>query len=242
MATAICAIFVRMDGADRDTSQVPDPQAIGSRQGLERSARVVGNGAGMLDNRTPRTGNAGGEPMDNQACEWPDGCNREGFREVDATAIGHPGKRWLCLTHAGRVWNARKRANRAAGLCPCGSAVTPGFRTCARCREQGRIDRQRSRNLVKLAAECGIVLPREPERRRAFLVARSTAFRAASRERDRRWRVMRHRAGTTIRGWFVYAAGGEIVCSAVTSWEGHPVSATSRLTWGPASQARAEAC
>ena len=130
--------------------------------------------------------------MGKRACEWPDGCNRDGFREVDTAPIGHPGKRWLCLAHAGRVWNARKRANREAGLCSCGAAVTAGFRTCARCRERGRRDRKRSRNLTRLAAECGIVLPREPGRRRASLAAWSTAFRAASRERDRRWREKHH--------------------------------------------------
>ena len=65
--------------------------------------------------------------MTGLACEWPDGCNRGAFRDVlvGSRELG------LCLRHAGAVWNARKRANRAAGRCPCGAAPTPGYRTCA---------------------------------------------------------------------------------------------------------------
>ena len=169
--------------------------------------------------------------MSLRACEWAAGCNRGGFREVDTAPIGEPGKRWLCLHHAGSVWNARKQANRAAGRCPCGAAVTPGYRTCARCRAQGRRDRKLSRNLAKLARATGIEAPREPGRRRALRAAFSAAFRRASRERDRRYRAMRRSARSTFRGWCDYERGGEIAVSATSSWEGHPIAATSRVRW-----------
>ena len=99
------------------------------------------------------------------------------FLEVDTAPIGVEGRRWLCLQHAGRGWNARKQANREAGPCPCGSAVTAGFRTCARCRERTRTDRQRARSLAKLAGECGIALPRQAGRREAFIAAYRHAHR-----------------------------------------------------------------
>ena len=166
-----------------------------------------------------------------RACDWPEGCNRGALREVDAAPIGHPGRRWLCLHHAGRVWNARKQTNRAAGRCPCGADVTPGFRTCARCRRDARLDKRRTRRVRELARDNGIEAPREPGRRRALLAAFSAAFRAASRERDRRYRAMRRLARSTVRGWCEYARGGEIAVSATSSWEGHPIAATSRIRW-----------
>ena len=81
-----------------------------------------------------------------RACEWPDGCRHVSMPD---------GERWLCLRHAGAEWNRRMRANRAAGLCPCGAEPTPGYRTCARCRERSRTDRRRSRAFAKRAAASG---------------------------------------------------------------------------------------
>lgn len=174
--------------------------------------------------------------MDKQACGWPDGCNRGGFREVDTAPLGHPGRRWLCLQHAGRVWNARRQANREAGLCPCGSAVTPGNRTCARCREQGRIDRQRARAMTRAAAECGIVLPRQAGRRNAFF----GAFRlAASRSRRRAKRAwwLAVSARLRLKPWQLSRIGLSIIPAPATSsvsvsWEGRPV--TVQATFGEA--------
>ena len=110
-----------------------------------------------------------------RACQWPDGCNRGALREVDTAPIGHPGRRWLCLRHAGRVWNARKRANRDAGRCPCGAAPTPGFKTCETCRRRDTDSHRRGRRLTELARSCGLTLPRQGGRRDAFL----SAFRVA---------------------------------------------------------------
>ena len=90
------------------------------------------------------------------SCRWPDGCNRGGFRFV---VMPEHGERYLCLRHAGEVWNARKAANRAAGLCACGAVPTSGYRTCARRRERARADRLRARAFNARAAECDIRLP-----------------------------------------------------------------------------------
>ena len=121
----------------------------------------------------------------NEACQWPEGCNRGGFRTV---AMPEHGERFLCLRHAGAVWNARKAANRAAGLCACGAEPSPGFKTCERCRERGRRDRKRSRAFAARAAECGIRLPRQAGRRRAFIAAYCEAFRRSQRAARRAWR------------------------------------------------------
>ena len=92
-----------------------------------------------------------------RGCEWPEGCNRGGFRLV---SMPEHGERFLCLRHAGQVWNARKSANREAGLCACGSEPSPGFKTCERCRERAKHDRSRARAFNARAAECGLTLPR----------------------------------------------------------------------------------
>lgn len=89
-----------------------------------------------------------GEPLE-QACQWSDGWNRGAFRLVpmpDGRELN------LCLRHAGRVWNGRKSANRAAA------------------------DKRRSRNYARLAAQCGIELPRQAGRRRAFVAVYCEAF------------------------------------------------------------------
>ena len=168
---------------------------------------------------------------DGRACEWPEGCNRGALREVDTAPIGKPGRRWLCLHHAGRAWNARKQANRTAGRCPCGADVTPGYRTCARCRERGRLEKRRARRIREIARDNGIPVPREPGRRRALLAAYLSAFASASRVRDRRYRAMRHRARTTFLGWCELARGGEIAGTGTAQWEGHSIVAASRLWW-----------
>lgn len=155
--------------------------------------------------------------MNEQACQWPGRCNRGALREVDTGPIGEPGRRWLCLWHAGRVWNARKQANREAGLCPCGAAVTPGMRTCARCRERGRWERAKSRRLAKLAGECGIVLPRQAGRRRAFFDAYRQAFHRCQRQARRAWRRYWHRART-------YYPDDAAVARASATWEGQAVT------------------
>ena len=148
--------------------------------------------------------------MSEQACQWPDGCNRGAFRRVLMPAHG---ERWLCLRHAGQVWNGRKSANRAAGLCPCGAEPTPGRRTCERCRERAREDRRRARNYARLAAECGIRLPRAPGRRRDFVAAYAEAFRLAQRQA---LKAVRRALARGLR-W-----RGRVAVS--TSWEGHPVT------------------
>ena len=107
--------------------------------------------------------------MEARGCEWPDGCNRGGFRTVLQDGV----ERYLCLRHAGAVWNARKAANRAAGLCACGAEPDPGYRTCARCRERARFDRRIARAFNVRAAECGIELPRANGRRRAWQPCRT---------------------------------------------------------------------
>lgn len=151
-----------------------------------------------------------------RACEWPDGCNQGAFHEVDTAPIGRPGRRWLCLRHAGRVWNARKQANREAGLCPCGAAVTPGRKMCERCRERAREDKARSRNLRRFAAQCGITLPRQAGRRRAFLRAYATAFRLCQKQARRAWNRRWHRARGNLLESVTAAVG--------VSWEGHVVT------------------
>lgn len=128
---------------------------------------------------------AGGEMELTPGCQWPEGCNRGGFRTVSMPAHGD---RFLCLRHCGAVWNERKTSNRAAGLCPCGADPSSGYRTCARCRERARVDRRRARAFNARAAECGIRLPRAHGRRREFLRAYCSAFKQAQRQALRRWR------------------------------------------------------
>ena len=108
--------------------------------------------------------------MTMRACEWP-----RALREVDTAPLGEPGRRWLCLHHAGAAWNARKQANRAAGRCPC-----------APHRGRARLDKRRARRVRELARDNGIEAPQEPGRRRALLAAFVQAFRTASRERGPR--------------------------------------------------------
>lgn len=129
----------------------------------------------------------GDQAMPKRACKWPGGCHRGSFREVDTAAIGAAGRRWLYLHHAGAVWNARKRANRAAGLCPCGAASSPGYRTCEACRERAREDRATARAVNACAAECAITLPRQAGPRRSFIEAYTEAWQRAQRKGRRRW-------------------------------------------------------
>lgn len=162
--------------------------------------------------------------MHERGCEWPEGCNRGALREVDSAPIGHPGKRWLCLRHAGRVWNARKAANRAAGLCPCGAAVTPGRRTCARCREGERQAKRLRRAVTRIAGECGIRLPREAGRRRAFIaayrIASSRCQAAARREWRRRYARVLRRAMARAGVYRIEPATSRVS----VSWEGRAVT------------------
>ena len=120
---------------------------------------------------------------------------------------------WLCLRHAGAVWNARKTANRAAGRCPCGAVPTPGYRTCQACRERGRADRQRARAFAARAAECGITLPRQASRRRAFIDVYREAFNRAQRAARRGWR----------RAWARGALSPVVTVRLALTWEGRPV-------------------
>ena len=151
-------------------------------------------------------------------CEWPDGCNQGGFREVDTAPIDLPGRRWLCLKHAGDVWETRRRANRAAGRCTCGAAVTPGFASCPECREAARLRKRLGRNLTRYAAQCGITLPREAGRRRAFFDAYSRAFVQCQ---DRAARAYRRRLG-----WALNPAPA--TARASVGWEGHVVTCEAR--------------
>ena len=148
-----------------------------------------------------------------QGCQWPDGCNRGGFRTVSMP----DGERWLCLRHAGAEWNRRKAANRAAGLCPCGAEPTPGRATCERCRERGRRDRRRSRAFNARAAECGIRLPRQAGRRRAFLSAYREAFTRSQRAARRAWRRAMARAP-------LHGLTGTFTATVAIPWEGHQVT------------------
>ena len=61
-----------------------------------------------------------------QRCEGPD-CSAAGY--IVAYDDGVYCRRCFHLCTA--VW---RRENRAAGLCACGRAPTPGYKTCARCR------------------------------------------------------------------------------------------------------------
>ena len=115
-------------------------------------------------------------------CEWPDGCNRGGFRAV---SMPEHGERFLCLHHAGRVWNARKAANRAAGLCACGANPTPGFRTCARCREWATAERGWQRRMRQIRAE--------HEAGTAPMVLSAAACERRHRPIIRYWRLRRQR-------------------------------------------------
>ena len=151
--------------------------------------------------------------MLNQGCEWPAGCNMGAFRNV---AMQDGGSLALCLRHAGRVWNARKQANREAGLCPCGANPTPGYRTCATCRERGRRYRRRSRAVNARAAECGIRLPREAGRRRAFLSAYREGFKRSQKQALRAWRRSWARGSLRSLGAFTRTVA--------VPWEGHAVT------------------
>ena len=154
-----------------------------------------------------------------RACEWPDGCARGAFRTV--LLDGHP--RALCLRHCGAVWNARKRANRAAGRCACGAEPTPGYRTCERCRAVARTAKRRERNVNRLAAECGITLPRQAGRRSAFLSAYCEAFNRSQRAAHR---ASRRRGGLL----------GPVAVQVAMPWEGHQVTVQAvagRAGFGP---------
>lgn len=151
--------------------------------------------------------------MESRGCEWPDGCNRGAFRTV---AVPDGRNLALCLRHAGREWNRRKAANRAAGRCPCGAAPTPGYRTCEACRERGRRVRKRARAFNARAAECGLTLPRQAGRRVAFLNAYREAFSRSQRAARRAWR--RSWARGSLRSL------GPFVSTVAVPWEGHQVT------------------
>ena len=161
--------------------------------------------------------------MHGEACQWPEGCNMGAFRLVSMPE----GERWLCLRHAGRVWNARKAANRAAGRCACGAEPSPGFKTCERCRKRNSLDRRRARAFNARAAECGIRLPRQAGRRRAFLWAYCEAFKRSQRAARRRW----HRAWA--RG-SLRSLTEPFTAAVSVPWEGHTVTveATFNLSLG----------
>ena len=149
-----------------------------------------------------------------QACQWPDGCNAGAFRRVVMPDVG---ARRLCLRHAGAVWNGRKAANRAAGRCACGAEPSPSRRTCERCRERARADRARARAFNARAAECGIRLPRQAGRRRAFIAAYCQAFKRSQRSARRAW----------ARAWArspVRALTGQWSATVAVPWEGHSVT------------------
>lgn len=160
--------------------------------------------------------------MGKRGCEWPDGCARGAFHEVDTAPIGHRGTRALFLHHAGQVWNARKQGNRAAGRCTCGAEPSPGYRTCGTCRERARLKKRRQRALAARAAECGIVLPRQAGRRLAWWRAYCEAFNRSQRAARRRWFSNRTRG-----------AGDEAVMVAVSvPWEGEGRAVTVAATCG----------
>ena len=115
-----------------DTAKIALPKV---RKLADKPSNSAGRIARERDNGQRRG------PME-RGCEWPAGCNRGGYRQVVMSDVG---ERFLCLRHAGQVWNARKAANRAAGLCACGAEPTPGRATCERCRERARLDRRRAR-------------------------------------------------------------------------------------------------
>ena len=162
----------------------------------------------------------GGGPME-RGCEWPEGCNRGGLRPVLDDGI----ERWLCLRHAGQVWNGRKSANRAAGLCACGAEPSPRFKTCERCRERGRLDRKRARAFNARAAECGLTLPRQAGSRRAFLTAYREAFNRSQRAARRAWR--RAWARGSLR-----SLSGAFTATVVVPWEGHLVTVQATMDYG----------
>ena len=153
-----------------------------------------------------------------RGCEWPAGCNRGGFRTVLDAGV----ERFLCLRHAGAVWNARKAANRAAGLCACGAEPTPGRATCERCRERARLDRRRARAFAARAAECGIRLPRQASRRRAFLTAYRAAFMRSQRAARRAWRRSWSRGS-------LRSLTGAFTATVAVPWEGHSVTVRARF-------------
>ena len=128
-----------------------------------------------------------------EGCQWPEGCNRGGFRSVvmaDGSCLT------LCLRHAGRRWNERIRENRAAGRCGCGAEASPGRATCERCRMDRRQARRHQRRVNAAAAELGITLPRSAGRRLAFWRAYVDAKRFALRHAQRAARRASHRAVT----------------------------------------------
>ena len=157
-----------------------------------------------------------------QGCQWPAGCNRGGFRTV---TMPEHGERFLCLRHAGAVWNGRKSANRAAGLCACGAEPSPRRRTCERCRERARSDRRRARAFNARAAECGLTLPRQAGHRRAFLTAYREAFQRSQRAARRRWR--RAWARGSLR-----SLSGAFTATVAVPWEGHLVTVQATFDYG----------
>ena len=156
-----------------------------------------------------------------RGCEWPAGCNRGGFRTVLDAGV----ERFLCLRHAGAVWNARKAANRAAGLCACGAVPTPGRATCERCRARARSDRARARAFNARAAECGIRLPRQAGRRRAFIAAYAEAFKRSQRAARRAWR--RSWARGSLR-----SLTEPFTATVAVPWEGHSVTVRATFDYG----------
>ena len=157
-----------------------------------------------------------------QGCQWPAGCNRGGFRRV---SMPEHGERFLCLHHAGAVWNRRRAANREAGLCACGAEPSPGRATCEWCRERARRDRARARAFNTWAAECGLTLPRQAGRRRAFVAAYCEAFKRSQRAACRAWR--RAWARGSLR-----SLSGAYTRTVAVPWEGHSVTVRATFDYG----------
>ena len=96
------------------------------------------------------------------------------------------------------------------------SGADTRHRTCEACRERDRRDRRRSRAFNARAAECGIRLPRQAGRRRAFLAAYSEAFMRSQRAARRAWRRSWARGSLHSLGPFTRTVA--------VSWEGHAVT------------------
>ena len=157
-----------------------------------------------------------------RGCEWPAGCNRAA--SAKSSCLTSASASCACA-HAGAVWNERKRANRVAGLCACGAEPTPGWATCERCRKRAREDRRRARAFAARAAECGIVLPRENGRRRAFLQAYAEAFKRSQRAARRAWR--RAWARGSLR-----SLSDAFTATVAVPWEGHSVTVQATMDYG----------
>ena len=94
---------------------------IGARE-IMSSARTVCDGDG--DPQQPRR--APTPQATRPRCEDPE-CSAAGYIPAYDGGFYCP----RCFHRRTAAW---RRENRAAGLCACGRAQTPGYKTCARCR------------------------------------------------------------------------------------------------------------